>query len=300
MKKKYLSLFVGAMLTIGSTAGAYTLDIEKGWNLLGAKTDIIAEEISKNKNITEIRVMENGEWINWKSDQKDSKLKVIFANTGFLVKSKEDVTVDVSFLDNESVSIYNNKVKFKIPVDSVSKFYIDDELLDLSQNQSIKIDKNDSEHFTIIIPIDSEYEGMHNFMVETKNGTSISKDLEVKFSKSKTSRAWTLSNSYGYCGSKANSITKYISDWVVDLYRTGKGNVYIGDSCKRHDQCYANQWGKNYCDSRFYSDMKDDCRSKYNYNPKNWRERASMGACLYKTWIYYNGVKYGGKSAYGE
>jgi len=299
MKRLMFSLFIGTMIAVGSVAGTYVLDIQKGWNFLGAKADMIADEIGLDKNITEILAFENGKWITWKAGQKDNELKVIFAKTGFWVNSKENVKIEITVLNDKLVSYSNAKVKFQVPLERVKKLYIDDQMVE-EKDHDIKIDKKEIENFTILLSSTSELEGVHNFTVETVDGVKISKDIEISFKSDKMIRGWSFSTSYGYCGSRTNGLSRYASDWVVDLYHSGKGDVYIGNACRRHDSCYQNQWGKSYCDSRFYSDMKNQCRRVYGYNPRTWREKASLGACLYKAWTYYKAVVYGGYSAYQE
>ncbi len=300
MKRAVLGVLVGSVVAINAIAVVYTLDIKKGWNFLGAKKDIVAEDIAKDGNVTEILAFEDGKWITWKAGEKNNELKVIFAGTGFLVNSKNDTKVEVTALNDEIVTYQNGKVIFHIPFDDVKKLYIDNEPFDAVNNKDIKIDKKDKERFTIAISPQSALEGVHNFMIETKDGVKISKDLEIDFSKNKASRYWSFSHSYGYCGTRTNGLTKYASDWAVDIYHSGKGDVYFGDACRRHDECYENQWGKSYCDSRFYYDLKRACRRVYGYHPRTWREKASLGACLYKAWIYYKTVYLFGGNAYRE
>ena len=311
MKRAVLKVLVGSVVAINAIAGVYTLDIKKGWNFLGAKKDIVAEEIAKDGNVTEILAFENGKWITWKAGEKNNELKVIFAGSGFLVNSKNDTKVEVTALNDEIVTFQNGKVIFQIPFDDVKKLYIDDEPFDASKEKDIKIEKKDRERFTIAISPKSALEGVHNFMIETKDGVKISKDLEIEFSRTKASRYWSFSTFYGYCGTRSTKSlskikqllyksTKYASDWAVDLYHSGKGDVYFGEACRRHDECYTGQWGRKYCDERLYHDLKYECRKVYGYEPKTWREKASLGACLYKAWVYYQLVRMGGDDAYKE
>ncbi len=298
MKRQLVALLTGSLIAASTLAGTHVLNIHKGWNFLGAKFDMIADELGNDKNITEIISFKDGKWVYWQQNKKDNDLKVIFAGEGLLIKSKEDIKLKVKSINDELISFSNAKVRFKIPLDEVKSLYIDNDLIDLSKNQDIKIDQKDIENFTVILSSEGISEGIHNFKVEMKDGTTISKDLDINFRKYKMARDWSFSTTYGYCGSKTKSITKYASDWAVDLYNTGKGDVYFGDVCRRHDECYENKWGKDYCDSRFYRELKSACRNTYGYYPQNWRERAALATCLYKAWLYYLGVRAGGNSAY--
>ncbi len=297
--KRTISAICSILLAGNLIAGTHIIKLHKGWNFLGAKTDMIVDELVTNSegNITEILAYENGKWVNWKAGAKNNELNVLLAGTGFLVNSKNDLEVEITSVNDKLVSYSNGKVIFKVPLERVKNLYIDDQIV-TEENPDIKIDKKEIENFTVLISSESGLEGVRNFTIETVDGTKISKDIEINFKNDKMIRGWSFSTSYGYCGSKTNWISKYASDWAVDIFKSGRGDVYLGEACRKHDECYENQLGKSYCDRKFYYDMKDACWSNFDYNPKTWREKASLRACLYKAWAYYKAVALKGYDAY--
>jgi RHS repeat-associated protein len=72
-------------------------------------------------------------------------------------------------------------------------------------------------------------------------------------------------------------------------------NFLLG--CRNHDICYGNKNGpsKAECDSRFLADMMDECEN-YMYTGSIAGELYTQ--CSTIAGLYYNGVKYGGKSAF--
>jgi hypothetical protein len=108
-----------------------------------------------------------------------------------------------------------------------------------------------------------------------------------------------------YCKpEKFKDVAWQISDyWKVDT-QNGAIVVNWANACKENNDCYTNCTGpkgthgvtKDACDSKFLSDMQNECANKLFH----FRYLIEYGACRWVASDYYTGVKSGGWESYND
>jgi hypothetical protein len=80
----------------------------------------------------------------------------------------------------------------------------------------------------------------------------------------------------------------YCSNWLASSPFEGKWQF----TCYRHDVCYGSQWGRKFCDARFWHNMIADCKNAYP-----WYTLERYG-CFANATVWYLAVRLLGGAHY--
>lgn len=180
--------------------------------------------------------------------------------------------------------------------------------LDADADADAELDAEADAEAEMEMEADAQLDATADAEVETEAGVDVDAEVDLDFDLDDPAAIRSFMESHAGVGAEVTAEMKAEVEQMLMQMVKGNGcgsgvtaslvpDWNMHSACNTHDDCYDGKgsycsWSKSQCDSRFYSNMKSICASKYRYNP------LGRGVCYLQAKVYYTAVHKLGKTPF--